>query len=136
MSCLVANIFLVLVDYIQIRMPCLCWITKNAKCPKGTALLRAQNVMSIKNIDHPVFDTGVPSSSCPLESLEKGTDSTEQSSRSQASDSMPDPLLCSLGQPTTYTIACTFLGKASLKFLMKCLVKDVGELFYRTESAH
>lgn len=71
MSCLVANIFLVLVDYIQIRMPCLCWITKNAKCPKGTALQRAQNVMSIENIDHPVFDTGVPSSSCPLESLEK-----------------------------------------------------------------
>lgn len=55
MSCLVANIFLVLVDCIQIRMPCLCWITKNAKFPKGTALQGAQNVMSSKNIDHPML---------------------------------------------------------------------------------
>lgn len=55
MSCLVANIFLVVVDCIQIRMPCLCWITKNVKCSEGTALQRAQNVMSNKNIDHPML---------------------------------------------------------------------------------
>lgn len=28
---------------------------KKAKCPKGTALQRAQNVMSNKNIDHPML---------------------------------------------------------------------------------
>lgn len=132
MSCLVVNIFLALVDCIQIRMTCLCQITENAKCPKGTALQRAQKVMSIKNIDHPMLILECHYTLVSWSLLEKSTVPTEQSSMSQASGSMPDPLSYSLGQPTTYTIAYTSLGKAGLQFLMKCLEKCVGELFYGT----